>query len=55
MILAEQLAKDGYLVYGTVSSLDETLARFSQTELKPYPKPDGAIFSSFVDKIMRVS
>jgi len=53
--LADKLSDDGYLVRGTVTTLTQTLLKLKQTDLKAYPTPDGSIFSSFVDKLMRVS
>eukprot|EP00092_Neocalanus_flemingeri_P022827 GFUD01024751.1.p1 GENE.GFUD01024751.1~~GFUD01024751.1.p1 ORF type:complete len:165 (+),score=38.58 GFUD01024751.1:41-535(+) len=54
--LAERLALDSYLVCGTVSTLQETIEKFSQekSNLQPYPKPDGTIFSSFLNQLMQV-
>ena len=53
--LADKLSDDGYLVRGTVTTLTQTLLKLKQTDLKAYPTPDSSIFSSFVDKLMRVS
>ena len=52
--LAEKLAQEEYLLYGTVATLIETLQTFKTVKLKPYPAPDASLFSSFVDKVMRV-
>ena len=52
--LAEKLAGDEYLLYGTVATLTKTLETFQTVKLKPYPVPDASLFSSFVDKVMRV-
>jgi len=52
--LAEKLAQEEYLLYGTVTTLTKTLQTFKTVKLKPYPIPDTSVFSSFVDKVMRV-
>lgn len=53
--LAEKLAKEGYLVYGTVSTLVGTIEKSKSTKLKPYPKPNCDIFSTFVNKVIMQS
>ena len=45
-------SKEGYLVYGTVSTLVGTIENSKSTKLKPYPKPNCDIFSTFVNKVM---
>ena len=52
--LAEKLAQEEYLLYGTVTTLTKTIQTFKTVKLKPYPIPDTSLFSSFVDKVMRV-
>ena len=46
------LHQEGYLVYGTVSTLIETIEKSRNTELKPYTKPDSDIFSAFVKRVV---
>ena len=54
MELAEKLAQEEYLLCGTVTTLIDTLKTFKTVKLKSYPRPDASVFSSFVDKVMRV-
>merc|ERR1719315_467113 len=44
--LAERLALDKHLVFGTVETLSPTIDKFAEEKknLVPYRKPDGAIF-----------
>lgn len=49
--LAEELEKNGYLLYCTCKTLSNVLKKdFSQ--LKPYPKPKECIFSNYLEKCM---
>jgi len=54
--LAERLALDKHLMFGTVDSLSPTIDKFAEEKnnLVPYRKPDGAIFSTFLNKLMKV-
>ena len=54
--LAERLAEDRHLVYGTVASLGHTIANFAQEKdsLEPYTQPEGSIFSNFINQLMKV-
>ena len=54
--LAERLALDKHLVFGTVDTLSQTIDRFAEEKdnLVPYRKPDGTIFSNFLNKLMNV-
>ncbi|XP_063930737.1 UDP-N-acetylglucosamine transferase subunit ALG13 homolog [Zophobas morio] len=49
--LAHQLAKDGYLQCCTPSTLKNVLLD-NKTNFKPYPKPNAATFSHYLDKCM---
>ena len=53
--LAEKLSEEKYLVFGTVNTLRQTIESFNTTELVSYPMPDPSLFSSFVDKAMKIS
>ena len=51
--LAERLAMDNYLVYGSITSLSHTIENFPQEQknLKPYPLPNVKIFTNFVNRL----
>ena len=53
--LAEKLSEEEYLVFGRVNTLVETIRSFDKTVLRSYPAPDTSVFSSYVDKVMRIS
>lgn len=54
--LAGRLAQDNHLVFGTVDTLSKTIDKFAEEKdnLESYIKPDGAIFSNFLNKLMNV-
>ena len=56
MELAERLAQDKHLVFGTVDTLSQTIDKFVEEKdnLESYKKPDGVIFSNFLNKLMNV-
>ena len=50
--LAEQLHKDKYLFYSTISELPETLKTFDVTQLKEYEKGNVGKFIEYLDDFM---
>lgn len=54
--LAQRLSEEQYLIYGSVSTLAESLRQFQSRrgELKPYPTPQPDIFTNFINKLMKV-
>lgn len=50
--LAEQLYKDKYLFYSTVSQLAETLKSFDASQLKEYEKGNVEKFITYLDDFM---
>lgn len=50
--LAEQLYKDKYLFYSTVSQLTETLKSFDASQLKEYEKGNVEKFVEYLDDFM---
>ena len=56
MELAQRLSEEQYLIYGSVSTLAESLRQFlsRRGELRPYPTPQPDIFTNFINKLMKV-
>ena len=56
MELAQRLSEEQYLIYGSVSTLAESLRQFQSRrgELRPYPTPQPDIFTNFINKLMKV-
>ena len=54
--LAQRLSEDGHLLYGTVSSLLQSIKTLHAVkgELKPYPRPEAEIFTKFINNLMKV-
>ena len=54
--LAQRLSEEQFLIYGTVSTLAESLRQFQSRrgELRPYPAPQPDIFTNFINKLMKV-
>ena len=54
--LAQRLSEEQYLIYGSVSTLAESLRQFQRRreELRPYPTPQPDIFTNFINKLMKV-
>lgn len=50
--LAEQLYKDKYLFYSTISQLPETLKSFDASELKEYENGNVEKFIEYLDDFM---
>ncbi|XP_058813855.1 UDP-N-acetylglucosamine transferase subunit ALG13 homolog [Topomyia yanbarensis] len=50
--LAEQLSKEGYLLYCTPSTLSQTLAECDFSQLKKFPPGSVADFISYLDAFM---
>lgn len=50
--LAQQLHKDGYLVYSFLSNLEENLTSFDATSLKEYEKGNIDEFIKYLDDFM---
>ena len=56
MELAQRLSEEQYLIYGSVSTLAESIRQFQSKrgELRPYPAPQSEIFTNFINKLMKV-
>ena len=54
--LAQRLSEEQFLIYGSVSTLSESLRQFERRrgELRPYPPPIPEIFTEFINKLMQV-
>ena len=54
--LAQRLSEEQFLLYGSVSTLAESLRQFQSRrgELRPYPAPQPEIFTKFINKLMKV-
>ena len=54
--LAQRLSEEQFLLYGSVSSLAESLRQFQSRrgELRAYPPPQPEIFTKFINKLMKV-
>ena len=54
--LAQRLSEEQYLMYGSVSTLAESIRQFQSKrgELRPYPTPQSEIFTNFINKLMKV-